>query len=92
VDQAATPLLRLEAAAHRSPPLSRTTWNPARDVSIPEYANPARQVLQEVGLGDEPDFNQPIDDEVIRNMLRHMRQLLGDQAGAFVHECPSCDP
>jgi hypothetical protein len=53
---------------------------------VQQYANPAREILHEVGLGEQPDFNQPLSDATICEMLKRMRQHLGEQAGAFADE------
>jgi len=49
------------------------TWNPARDVPPAFHPNPALEVLQEVGLGPNPDFESPIGDDLIKEMLLKMR-------------------
>lgn len=62
------------------------TWNPAREAPPEFHPNPALVVLQEVGLGRNPDFEAPIEDDLIGAMLTKMRVRVGDLAVRFTDE------
>jgi hypothetical protein len=66
--------------------LGSWTWNPARDVRVECHPNPAFEVLRAVGLGDRPDFDQPLESEFILDMVRRFKTLLGDDAQPFTDE------
>jgi hypothetical protein len=62
------------------------TWNPARDVPPAFHPNPALDVLREVGLGLKPDFESPIGDDLIREMLLKMRARVEHLPARFTDE------
>ncbi|WP_254510222.1 hypothetical protein [Anatilimnocola floriformis] len=49
------------------------TWNPARDSMVDRFHNPAKEIFGILGLGDQPDFNEKIPDDLIVRMLSEMR-------------------
>jgi len=61
-------------------------WNPARDVPPAFYPNPALDVLQELGLGRNPDFESQIGDDLIREMLLKMRARVEHLPARFTDE------
>ncbi|WP_254509204.1 hypothetical protein [Anatilimnocola floriformis] len=63
--------------------LGEPVFNPARSVAFEQYANPAKGVLKEMGLGDNPDLNQPFSDETVARMVDLMRTHLADQSLLF---------
>jgi hypothetical protein len=58
-------------------------WNPIRDLTVKQYINPARQVWLELGFGVDPDLNQAIDDDLMAEAERRVRQSLGEAAPTF---------
>jgi len=62
------------------------TWNPARDVPPVFHPNPALDVLREVGLGLNPDFESPIGDDLIQEMLLKMRARAAHLPAPFTDE------
>jgi len=62
------------------------TWNPARDAPPAFHPNPALDVLHEVGLGPNPDFESPIGDDLIREMLLKMRARAAHLPAPFTDE------
>lgn len=62
------------------------TWNPARDIVLPMFGNPARKVWASAGYGSLPDFNQPIADAALKDVEAQMRVELGEHAEAFSRE------
>ncbi len=61
-------------------------WNPVRGLKVERFANPASEVLVDVGLGNNPDFNQPIAGELIERMIAGMRCRLQDLSSVFTDE------
>jgi hypothetical protein len=66
--------------------IGQRTWNPARDVTPFEAANPAREVLAKYQIDTRQNFNQPIDFGLIDELGREMRHRLGPVQAMFSHE------
>lgn len=66
--------------------LGAPTWNPARNVPPALHPNPALEVLQEVGLWPNPDFESQIGDDLIREMLLKMRSRVEHLPARFTDE------
>ena len=61
-------------------------WNPAREFEVERFVNPAADLLEGVGLGRNPDFNQPIPDELVAYLLAEMRSRQAAVGASFTDE------
>lgn len=62
------------------------TWNPAREVVAPMFANPAYKIWEAAGYTSPPDFNQPLPDAVLVDIEARMHSELPEHAAAFSRE------
>lgn len=62
------------------------TWNPIRELNLPQFTNPAHEILKRFGIDPRDGFDQPIPDVRFKAMIEAYRAAIGDPAGGMDEE------